>query len=180
MGIRLDVDTAAALYTGISTDTGCFKYSNTTSKTLRIAAELLDLGVDSPAINKVMFDTKSKKKIMLEREAYGSLVYCAGGRCAIIAVTLETKRRLDVNDDELEGLASIPRQIEGVEIGITIREKEPDVFKISVRANERLVNAAQFCARFGGGGHAAASGCMIKGSLEEVTAKLRAAAEELL
>ena len=133
-----------------------------------------------PAINKVMFDTKSKKKIMLEREAYGSLVYCAGGRCAIIAVTLETKRRLDVNDDELEGLASIPRQIEGVEIGITIREKEPDVFKISVRANERLVNAAQFCARFGGGGHAAASGCMIKGSLEEVTAKLRAAAEELL
>ena len=98
-----------------------------------------------------------------------------------------------MNDDELEGLASIPRQIEGVEIGITMREKEPNVFKISVRANERLVNAAQFCARFGGGGHAAAAGwrfgggghaaaagCRIKGTLAEVTAKLRETAEELL
>ena len=70
--------------------------------------------------------------------------------------------------------------IEGVEIGITMREQEPGVFKISVRSNERLINSAQFCSRFGGGGHAAAAGCRIKGSLSEVTAKLRETAEELL
>ena len=180
MGVPIDADTAACIYTGVATDTGCFKYSNTTSKTLRIAAELLDLGVDAPAINKVMFDTKTKKKLLIEREAYNSLTYCAGDRCAIIAVTQDMMKKAGVNDDELEGLASIPRQIEGVEIGITMREKEPNVFKISVRANERLVNAAQFCARFGGGGHAAAAGCRIKGTLAEVTAKLRETAEELL
>ncbi|MBQ1717420.1 MAG: bifunctional oligoribonuclease/PAP phosphatase NrnA, partial [Ruminococcus sp.] len=94
--------------------------------------------------------------------------------------TLDIQKKVGVGDGELEGLASIPRQIEGVEIGITMREKEPNVFKISVRANERLVNAAQFCARFGGGGHAAAAGCRIKGTLAEVTAKLRETAEELL
>ena len=180
MGIELDRDTASALYTGVSTDTGCFKYSNTTGRTLRIAADLLDLGVDAAAINKVMFDTKSKKKIELEREVYGSISYCAGGRCAIIAVTLDLQRRVGAGDDELEGLASIPRMIEGVEIGITMREQEPGVFKISVRSNERLINSAQFCSRFGGGGHAAAAGCRIKGSLAEVTAKLRETAEELL
>ena len=180
MGIELDRDTASALYTGVSTDTGCFKYSNTTGRTLRIAADLLDLGVDAAAINKVMFDTKSKKKIELEREVYGSISYCAGGRCAIIAVTLDLQRRVGAGDDELEGLASIPRMIEGVEIGITMREQEPGVFKISVRSNERLINSAQFCSSFGGGGHAAAAGCRIKGSLAEVTAKLRETAEELL
>ena len=180
MGVPIDADTAACIYTGVSTYTGCFKYSNTTSKTLRIAADLLDLGVDAPAINKVMFDTKTKKKLLIEREAYSTLTYCADDRCAIIAVTQDMMKKAGVNDDELEGLASIPRQIEGVEIGITMREKEPDVFKISVRANERLVNAAQFCARFGGGGHAAAAGCRIKGTLAEVTAKLRETAEELL
>ena len=180
MGVPIDADTAACIYTGVATDTGCFKYSNTTSKTLRIAAELLDLGADAPAINKVMFDTKTKKKLLIEREAYNSLTYCAADRCAIIAVTQDMMKKAGVNDDELEGLASIPRQIEGVEIGITVREKEPNVFKISVRANERLVNAAQFCARFGGGGHAAAAGCRIKGTLAEVTAKLRETAEELL
>ena len=106
MGVPIDADTAACIYTGVATDTGCFKYSNTTSKTLRIAAELLDLGADAPAINKVMFDTKTKKKLLIEREAYNSLTYCAGDRCAIIAVTQDMMKKAGVNDDELEGLAS--------------------------------------------------------------------------
>ena len=180
MGIKLGKEAAACLYTGVSTDTGCFKYSNTTSKTLRVAAELLDLGVDAAPINKVMFDTKSKKQLMLEREVYDTLSFCADGRCAIIAVTRDIMNRVGVGDDGLEGLAQIPRMIEGVEIGITMREKKDGGFKISVRANERLVNAAQLCARFGGGGHAAAAGCRIEGTLGEVTDILKKTAEELL
>ena len=147
---------------------------------MRVAAELLDLGVDAAPINKVMFDTKSKKQLMLEREVYDTLTFCADGRCAIIAVTRDIMNRAGVGDDGLEGLAQIPRMIEGVEIGITMREKKDGGFKISVRANERLVNAAQLCARFGGGGHAAAAGCRIEGTLGEVTEILKKTAEELL
>ncbi len=182
MGIEITRAIANNLYTGISTDTGCFRYSNTTSDTLRLAASLMDepAGCDTAYINKVMFETKTRKKLMLEREIYDTIDYCAANRCAMIAVTLDIQQKVGVGDGELEGLASIPRQIEGVEIGITLREKAKDDFKISVRTNEHVINAAQFCARFGGGGHAAAAGCSVKGSLTDVKAQLKAAVEELI
>jgi phosphoesterase RecJ-like protein len=88
-------------------------------------------------------------------------------------------KKLDVGDDEMEGLASIPRQIEGVLIGITMREKEGGFFKVSVRTNDNI-NASDFCREFGGGGHPAAAGCTIEGTLEEVRAKLVKAAEKQL
>ena len=167
------------LYTGISTDTGCFRYTNTTSETLRIAADIIDIGCDTAYINKVMFETKTRKKLLLEREIYNTIEYCCNDRCAIIAVTLETQKKIGVGDGELEGIASLPRQVEGVKIGITLREKTENDFKISVRSDGD-VNAAEFCARFGGGGHAAAAGCSVKGSLEEVKAKLKEAVSEIL
>ena len=179
MNVEITRQIANCLYTGVSTDTGCFKYGNTTSTTMRIAADLLDTGIDAALINKVMFDTKTKLKIRLEQEIYGTIDYFANDRGAIIAVTREMQKRLGVGDDELEGLASIPRQIEGVLIGITMREKEDGVFKVSVRT-DRSVNAAEYCAMFGGGGHAEAAGCTVKGTLDEAKAQLKKAAEGVL
>ena len=179
MDVEFTREIANCLYTGVSTDTGCFRYTNTTAETLRIGADILDIGCDSAYINKVMFETKTRKKIALEREIYDTIEYCFNDRCAIIAATLDIQRKLGVGDGELEGLATIPRQIEGVEIGITMREKEPGVFKVSVRTNGE-VNAAQFCTRLGGGGHSAAAGCTVKGSLEEAKNKLKAVVEEVL
>ncbi|MER2080571.1 MAG: bifunctional oligoribonuclease/PAP phosphatase NrnA [Ruminococcus sp.] len=179
MGVPMDKSIASCLYTGVSTDTGCFKYGNTTSRTHRIAAELLDCGVDAAAINKVMFDTKSKLKLRMEREIYDTMEFYADDRCAIIAITQEMMRRLGVGEDELEGFASLPRQIEGVRIGLTLREKEENVFKISVRSDKET-NAAAFCERFGGGGHIEAAGCQLRGTLEEVKARLKAAVDEVL
>lgn len=179
MKVELTLQTAICLYTGIATDTGCFKYSNTTPHTLRIAADLIELGVDAPAINKVMFDTKTKKQISLEQEIYNSIEYYSDDRCAIIAATLDIQRKLGLGQDELEGLASIPRCIEGVLIGVTMREKEENVFKISVRT-DRNVNAAEFCSQFGGGGHHEAAGCQIRGTLSEVKDMLKRAVDEVL
>lgn len=179
MNVRITERIANCLYTGISTDTGCFKYGNTTSNTLRIAADLLDTGIDAAKINKVMFDTKTKLKIRLEQEIYGSIDYCSNDRCAIVAATLDMQKKLGIGDDELEGIASIPRQIEGVLIGITMREKEGGVFKVSVRT-DRSINAAEFCAEFGGGGHAEAAGCTVKGTLEEAKAQLKRAVDGVL
>lgn len=180
MNLEIDKLIANALYTGVSTDTGCFKFSNTTSDTLRIAAELLDLGADNAVINKVMFDTKTKLKIRLEQEIYSSIYYCCDDRCAMIAATLDLQEKLGVGDGELDGLASIPRQIEGVAIGFTLREKARNVFKISVRSDSRVINAAKFCAQFGGGGHNEAAGCQIEGTLDEVRETLRRAVEREL
>lgn len=179
LNFKITKQMANCLYTGISTDTGCFRYTNTTSSTLRAAAKLMDLGCDTEYINKVMFETKSKSRIRLEREVYKNLAFCANSKCAIIYTTLEMLEELNVDDDDLEGLASLPRQIEGVLIGITMREKEEGVFKISVRTNGD-VNAAEFCEKFGGGGHSAAAGCTIKGKLERVRKKLAVAAESVL
>lgn len=178
MELEITPAIADALYTGVSTDTGCFKYSNTTPATLRTAADLLELGADSFFINKLMFDTKTKKRLELERKIYSNLTYCAGGRCAIIAVTRDILDETGAGSVELDGLSSIPRQIEGVSVGITLREKERGVFKISVRSDENVMNAAQFCSRFGGGGHAAAAGCQLDGGEERVREILVGAIEE--
>lgn len=179
MNVKITEQIADCLYTGISTDTGCFRYTNTTSETMRIAAQLMDFGCNTEYINKVMFETKSKTKIKIEQAVYDTMTYCANGKCAIIYTTLDMFKKLDVGDDEMEGLASIPRQIEGVLMGITMREKEDGFFKISVRTNGNI-NASKFCSQFGGGGHPAAAGCAIEGTLDEVKNRLIEAAEKTL
>lgn len=179
MKIKITEQIADCIYTGISTDTGCFRYTNTTSETMRVAAQLMDFGCNTEYINKAMFETKSKTKIQIEHAVYDTMTYCADGRCAIIYTTLDMFKSLDVGDDEMEGLASIPRQIEGVLMGITMREKEGGFFKISVRTNCGI-NASEFCSQFGGGGHPAAAGCTVEGTLDEVRNKLIEAAEKVL
>lgn len=173
LGAEYTKEIADCLYTAISTDTGCFRYTNTTSRTMRIAAELIDLNCDSGYINKEMFETKSKARVELEREILESMIFCADDKCAIIYTTREMTEGL--GDDETEGIASIPRQIEGVKMGITVREKEKD-YKVSVRTNDG-VDACAFCKQFGGGGHVAASGCTLKGDLQSVLDTLIEAAE---
>ena len=179
LGVEMTKEIASAIYLAVSTDTGCFRYSNTTSRTLRICAELLELGVENGEINYMIFDQKSREKVLLERRVYETLTYFCGGKGAMIAITNDMLHELGTDDSETEGLASIPRQIEGVLIGMTIREKEDGCFKISVRTNGK-VNACNFCMKFGGGGHPAAAGCTVSGTLEEVKEKLIKAAEEFL
>ena len=179
MGIEITKDIANAIYTGVSTDTGCFCYTNTTAQSHHIAAELIDLGCDLEMINRINFETKTRAKLKMERMVYDTMEFYCGGKCAIIYTTIAMQKALGAGDDEMEGLASIPRQVEGVKIGITMREKEDGTFKVSVRTNDG-VNASQFCARFGGGGHVAASGCSIKGDLQSVKYMLIKAAEEVL
>lgn len=179
MQVTITKNIANCLYTGISTDTGCFRYTNTTSETLRISADLLELGCNAEYINKVMFETKTKEKLLLERAVYDTITYCANDKCAIINTTKQMFKDIGLSEDEAEGLASIPRQIEGVLIGITMREKTGGSFKISVRTNENI-NASDFCSKFGGGGHKAAAGCTIEGDLETVKTTLINHAEEFL
>ena len=178
LGVEISAGIAAGIYTGISTDTGCFCYSNTTPRTHRIAAEVMPL-CDWQSINYINFVIKTRAKLQMERMIFDSMEFCAGGRCAVVYTTLDMQRSLGAGDDEMEGLASIPRQVEGVQMGITMREKEGGIFKISVRTNDGI-DAAGFCKKFGGGGHPGAAGCSIEGGLRTVKRMLIEAAEDYL
>ena len=178
LGVGLDEDIAGGIYTGISTDTGCFVYTNTTPQTHRIAAAVMPF-CDWRMINSVNFVIKSRAKVKMERMIYKTMVFYAGGKCAIVYTTLAMCEAMGAGDDEMEGLANIPRRIEGVKMGITMREKAGGIFKVSVRTNDGI-DAAEFCKKFGGGGHPAASGCSIEGDLETVKKLLIDAAEEYL
>ena len=178
LDIEPDEDIAAGIYTGISTDTGCFCFSNTTPRTHQFAAEVIPY-CDWQSINYINFVVKTRAKIKMERMIYDTMEFYAGGKCAVVYTTIAMQKVLGAGDDEMEGLANIPRQVEGVEMGITMREKEGGVFKISVRTNDGI-NAAEFCKQFGGGGHPAAAGCAVEGDLATVKKLLVDAAEAFL
>lgn len=171
LGAKIDKGIADCIYTGCSTDTGCFKYSNVTARTHRIAAELIECGADHSRINEKMFDTKSMNSIMFERMCYESLECFAGGKVAVITVTKEMLRNSGTDKSALDAIKPITRQIEGVEIGITVKEEDGGATGVSIRTSESY-DASSICAHFGGGGHIRAGGCEMKGTPEQAKLKL--------
>ena len=161
LGVPLDPVISNCIYTGIATDTGCFRYPNTTPATLRLAARLIDSGADAVLINKRMFETVSRQRLKLETMVLGTLEYHFGGQAAVITVTHEMCEQTGLDESDLEGIPSLPSRIEGVLAGITIKEKGDGLIKVSVRTNGR-VNASNICAQLGGGGHANAAGCSLE------------------
>lgn len=177
MGAPMDADIAAALYTGISTDSGCFKYSCVTPETHLIAAELIQYDIDFARINYVFFDLKTKARIALEEKIYRDIEYYCGGKCAMVVVTKEMLAGLDSEDGN--GISSIPRQIDGVEVGVVIKQRS-NGWKASMRSNS-TVDVQKICTVFGGGGHEKAAGCSFTDeNIEDVKKKLVAEIEKVL
>ncbi|MDE6723644.1 MAG: bifunctional oligoribonuclease/PAP phosphatase NrnA, partial [Eubacterium sp.] len=125
LGVEIDKDIANCLFTGISTDTGCFRYASVTASTFSIASKLLEYGADNGYVNRVMFETKTKTYARLERLAMDSMQLYCNDKVAIMTVTQEMYKESGSNEQETEALAPLTRQVEGVEIGVTVREK-PD------------------------------------------------------
>lgn len=178
LGVSIDKKTANCLYTGISTDTGCFRYASTTADTYRVAADLIEKGADNGAINRAMFETKTKTYARLERLAIEAMKFYLNERVCVITVTQQMYKESGSNEQETEALAPLTRQIEGVEIGITIREKDDGTCKASFRTFG--VNAAEIAKAFGGGGHPQAAACRFNCSVDEATEKLIAKCREIL
>ncbi len=179
LGVKIDKYIAECIYTGISTDTGCFKFSNTTARTHYIAAEMLQAGIDVGEINRRLFETKKKSAVELERLVTNTLEYYCGGKVAVITVLRSMYEQTGTSDDDIEGISAFPRQIEGVLVGITLKESDEGGFKASVRTHPPI-DAAEICKSFGGGGHLRAAGCRIKSSEADAKAALVQRAEELL
>ena len=162
---------ALPLYVAISTDTGCFQYSNTSPNTHRVAARLMETGIDAFAVNKRHFRTKSFKRLRLEGMLAAEMELFQEGTVAIAAVTLDMMASLDAHEEDAEDIAAFAGQVEGVETAVTIRELKPGECKLSVRTSGGL-NATKVCALLGGGGHAAAAGCTVMGSVDDAKAAI--------
>ena len=165
LGVELTPDIAACLYTGLATDTGCFRFTNTTAATHRAAAALIEAGADVATLNERLFECRSHARMEAERMALESLEYYYGDRCATICLTWDQIQAAGVAGAELEDLTSLPRSIEGVEVGLTLRQQKDGSYKISVRTGNQT-NACSIARRLGGGGHPRAAGCEISGNLD--------------
>lgn len=155
---------AEALYVAISTDTGCFRYSNTTADTLRAAAFCRDCGADTFAVNQVMFLTRRMARLRLDAYLTETTEFFADGLVAVSAIPNEIREKLQLTEDDIDDISGFGREIEGVEIGVMLRQ-EGELGKISVRTAPGY-DASAICALLGGGGHRAAAGATVHGGIE--------------
>lgn len=172
MGVEINRHCAMCLYTGIATDSGCFRYDCTTPRAHEIAAEMKrSYDINFARINRYMFEVKSRGRMLLEAKFAELMEEYLGGRLVIAAVTQEMMETLGVSYDEFEGLAPMTIQLENTEVGILMKEREPGVFRCSFRSADS-VNVSDICHILGGGGHAKAAGCTVEGDLEAAKRKL--------
>ena len=177
--VELTPAIAQCIYTGIATDTGCFKYANADALAHRMAADCMDTGIPYEMINRVNFDMKSRARIELERMALDNMEFYHSGRVALMVIDNAMVTQSGAVENDLEGLPPIPRQIEGVWVGVTLRQKADGNYKISVRTGTHA-DASAICVLLGGGGHNRAAGCTIEGTRQEARdAVLRAVAHAI-
>lgn len=171
-------EAALPLYAAVATDTGCFVYSNTTAQTHRVAADLMETGIDYRWVNKRHFRTKSMKRLQLEGMLSENMELFDGGTIAIGSVTLEMMAAAEAQEEDAEDISAFVGQVEGVHTAVTIRELRPGECKLSVRTSAHL-NASDVCTLLGGGGHAAAAGCTVFGSVERAKEAILAAVRQV-
>ena len=174
----ITAEIALPLYVAVSTDCGCFAYNNTSPRTHAVAAALMGTGIDYRTVNKTIFRTKTRLRMQLEAAMLRDAAFYDGDRIAVLSVPRALMEQLHATEDDAEDLSALGPQIQGVDCAVTMRELEPDEWKISLRTGLR-VNASRVCAVFGGGGHAAAAGCTIKGSFQTVREKILDAVEKI-
>lgn len=161
------------VYAAISSDTGGFRYSNTTPKTMRTAAELIEVGVDCAEINRLLFESKSLKQMQAEGEAARRLRIHADGRVASTLLPFSVINTMGFEPEHLGTLIDIPRAVYGVDIAFAIRqESDEGSFRVSMRSAIDF-DVAKICAVFGGGGHKRAAGCTVEAqSILDAEAKI--------
>jgi phosphoesterase RecJ-like protein len=178
-GWPLTEEAARGLYVAILTDTGGFRFSNTRPRTLRVAAELLEAGVDPEQIYLEVYARAPEGRPRLFAEALQTLVVEPDYGLAWVTVPPGAIERLGVSSDDLEGVVEFPRSIEGVRMALLFREISQGRVKVSLRSVGK-VDVAAFAKPFGGGGHTKAAGLALRGSLAEVQATVLTAARAYL
>jgi phosphoesterase RecJ-like protein len=177
--VELDLSLATCIYCSILSDTGSFRYSNTTPAALRSAARMLAQGVSPWDMARQVYESQPRERLLMLAAVLPSLQVDPSGRYASILVTREMFETTGATADMIDGFINYPRRIEGVEVAIQFREIDQDRYKISFRSRGNA-NVAEVADQFGGGGHANAAGCTLSGSFQEVRDKIYRAVEATL
>lgn len=166
--------TLKAVYVGLSTDTGCFRFANVTAHSFAVAAQCAQAGVAIADLNQVLFETHTLRRLQMEAWIVAHMQLLAQGQGALVAIPKAVELELEVDEDDMDSISSFPRSIEGVRLATTLRELPDGEIKLSVRAAQPL-DAGLFAAQFGGGGHSGSAGATYPGVLAEVAQEVAAA-----
>jgi phosphoesterase RecJ-like protein len=164
-----------AIYVAVSTDTGSFQYDSTTSRTYRLAADLLDRGLAVGDINAKIYDSHPYRRIELMRALLNTLQLSADGRVAHWDMLDATRISLGLKPEDSEGLIDLIRAIRGVQVAVFFEELPDGKIRVSMRSKDRSTNVCEIATLFGGGGHALAAGIRMAGPLEAAKEKVLAA-----
>lgn len=176
-GLKIDAAMATALFVAIASDTGWFQFSNTRPYTLRLAARLIEAGVDTDTMYQLLYQNERAERVALQTRAQQSLELLKDGRLAVMRVRKRDFEETRADVPDTENLINIPLQIRTVEVSLLFTEpKEPGPIRVSLRSKGQ-VDVARFAESFSGGGHARAAGLKVAGTLEEVHDRVVAAME---
>lgn len=179
LGVPLDRDMALCLYVAVSTDTGGFRFDNTTAGTHLLAAELLDQGVQPGPVGEIIHDTRTLSSLRLLEKMLGTLSFSAGGRIAWVTVTRKMLRDCGAKDDEVEGLVGYPRMIDFVDLCFLLQEMPDGMVRVALRS-KRDFDVGVIAESFGGGGHRKAAGCLLPGGVDNALARVLAESKKAL
>jgi phosphoesterase RecJ-like protein len=178
LGVVIDRDIALALYTGIATDTGGFRYSSTTADTHRLAARLVDTGIDPGEVSEAIYEQNDPAALRVLGRALSTLRLEADGRVAVMELRRADFEGLPPGEADSLGIVNFARSIAGVEVGCLLREDE-DGIKVSLRSKGR-VDVGAVCQALGGGGHPRAAGATLPGPLPDARRAVLAALAKVL
>lgn len=179
LGVPLDKDMALCLYVAVSTDTGGFRFDNTTAGTHLLAAELLDLGVEPGPVGEIVNDTRTLSSLRLLEKMLGTLSFAAGGRIAWVVVTRRMLRDCGATDDEVEGLVGYPRMVDFVDLCFLLQEMPDGTVRVAMRS-KRDFDVGAIAESLGGGGHRKAAGCLLPGPVDAALVKVLAESRKAL
>lgn len=165
VGADITPDMAVNLYVGISTDTGSFQYDRTSPHTFRIAADLVECGVDVAPLSQAMYDSHPRRRIELLKALLNSTRFGCNERMASFSLTMETALHLGVLPEDSEGLIDHLRAVQGVQVAVFFEELPENKVRVSMRSKEPRFDVSRICGMFGGGGHPQAAGARIPGAL---------------
>ncbi|MBR5479369.1 MAG: DHH family phosphoesterase [Clostridia bacterium] len=160
MGVEITDKIAEALYIAISTDTSCFLNANTSARTHEIVSKFFSMVPNVPALHREFFVVKSKARLAVESLLIASISFHLNGAVAVMKLTLEDIKKTGASEDDLDNIVALARSIDGVELGILLRETTDSGVKASLRSSDKF-NSSDICAVFGGGGHVRAAGATI-------------------
>lgn len=170
MNWKISLESATCLYTSVLTDTGAFRFDNTSAKCLKVAAELVELGVKPIDIYKKCYENKSKGLVLFQNYCISKAEFIENDKIAYVIIYKKDLENFNAKDDYTDGIAETLRSINSTEVSFVLKEIDSKTFKASMRSKK--IDIAQVCETFNGGGHKFAAGCTIKATAKDAVNKI--------